>query len=157
MAILGRDLDVSERKVAFQWCSSVGGQSLNVLTADCIGVSAQIRMFMVPFPCTLQSGTVYNQGSSVGAQLTLVNERWNGSAMATYAIGISNMVLNNSGTSGPQGFSGFAAAGSTLLNLQMGDIVSLVTSVANTATRNLIVELVVKKTQDIVAYNNVST
>jgi hypothetical protein len=77
--------------------------------------------------------------------------------MATYAISISTMILNNPGTSGPQGFSGLAAAGSTLLNLQNGDVLGFVTSVANTATRNLILELVVQKTQDIVAYNNVST
>ena len=28
MAIVGRDLDISERKVFFQWSSQFGGQSL---------------------------------------------------------------------------------------------------------------------------------
>lgn len=162
MAIVGRDLDASERKVAFQYNSFpkdalVAGGVGNSLVSRAIGISQMINMFMVPFPCTIQSGVVAGFGLSGAPEVSLKCLRWTGSAMATFAIGISNMVLTALATSGPQGFSGLPAAGSTLLNLQLGDILQMVTSGANTAMDNIILELVVKKTQDIVAYNNVST
>jgi hypothetical protein len=157
MAIVGRDLDVSERKVAFQWCSQGSGQSYAVIASgQVIGISTLIDMFMVPFPCTIQSGSVYSLGNSSNPQISLNCVRWAPGA-TTFAIGISNMVLTVFGTSGVQGLSGLPVSGSTLLNLQMGDIMQVVTSAANTAIGKLMLELVVKKTQDIVAYNNVST
>ena len=157
MAIVGRDLDVSERKDALFYCSQVVGQSVIGLDGGNIGISAVVSMFLVPYPCTIQSGVVFSLGNSASPQHTLTNFRWNGSAMATYAISISAMVLTVAGTSGPQGLSGLPAAGSTLLNLQQGDLLAMVTSAANTATGRLVLELVVKKTQDLVAYNNVTT
>ncbi len=70
-------------------------------------------------------------------------------------LGISNLVLQNAGTSGAQGFSGLAAAGSTLLSLQAGDVLQIVTSVANGNATDLALNFVIKKVQDIVSYNGV--
>jgi hypothetical protein len=156
MPIVARDLDVSEKKTVFQWSNMLGGQSAIVANGGIMGVSTLINMFMMPFPCTIQTGTVFSQGLSGAPQISLKTVRWAPGA-TTFDIGISNMVLTTFGTSGFQGLSGLPAAGSTLLNLQYGDVVQLVTSGANTAISQLIVELVVKRTQDIVAYNNVST
>lgn len=156
MAIVGRDLDVSERKVAFQWSNQVGGQSLNVLNSAVIATGTTLTMFMVPFPCTVQSGSIYSQGLSGAPQIGVFVNRF-AAGITSMGIGISNMVLTAFGTSGVQGLSGLAPAGSTLLNLQTGDLLVVQTSVANTAITQLVVELVVKKTQDIVSYNSVST
>ena len=113
-------------------------------------------MFMVPFPCTIQSGSVFSQGVSGAPQIGLFAQRFAG-GITSVAIGISNMVLTAFGTSGVQGLSGLPTAGSTLLNLQAGDVLTVQTSVSNTGANQLVIELVVKKTQDIVSYNNVST
>lgn len=156
MAIVGRDLDVSERKVAFQWSAQFGGQSLVTDGGVVTATGTTLFMFMMPFPCTIQSGSVFAQGISGAPQIGLFVERW-AAGSTNFQIGISNMVLSAFGTSGVQGLSGLPAAGSTLLNLIQGDILLLQTSVSNTAIKNLIFELVVKKTQDIVAYNSVST
>lgn len=156
MAIVGRDLDISERKVAFQWSAQFGGQSLTTDGGVVTATGTTLFMFMIPFPCTLQSGSVFAQGISGAPQISLICSRFAAGA-TSFPIGISNMVLSAFGTSGVQGLSGLPAAGSTLLNLQYSDVMLLQTAGANTAIKNLILELVVKKTQDIVAYNNNST
>lgn len=156
MAIVGRDLDVSERKVALQWSSQFAGQSLALNGGNGIATGSTLYMFMVPFACTVQSGSVFAQGISGAPQIALNVSRFAPGA-TVFPMGISNMVVSAFGTSGVQGLSGLPAAGSTLLNLQTSDVLMLLTSGANTAINYLILELVVKKIQDIVSYNNVST
>lgn len=156
MSIVGRDLDVSERKVALQWSNQFGGGSLAVSGGVVIQTGTTLWMFSVPFPCTVQSGVVTNMGVSGAPQIALNVQRFVGGA-TNFPIGISGMVLTAFGTSGPQGLSGLGPVGHTLMNLLPGDMVNCVTSVANTAISNLIIELIVVKTQDIVAYNRVST
>lgn len=163
MAIVGRDLDVSERKVAFQWASTpkdalVSGGVGNSLLSSAIGQSQLINMFMVPFPCTIQSGVVAAFGGpslGVSGAVTLnLNVNRFAAGLTTYLF--ASFAVTAYGTSGAQAMSGMLAAGNTLLNLQQGDLIQMVTSGAGAMT-DVIVELVVKKTQDIVAYNNVST
>ena len=156
MPIVARDLDTSEKKAVFQWSNMVGGQSLLPASASVMGISTLINMFMMPFPCTIQQGSVFSQGLSGSPLVNLNVVRWAPGA-TTFAISISAMVLTTFATSGFQGLSGLPASGSTLLNLQYGDVLQIVTSGANTATSQLIYELVVKKTQDIVSFNNVAT
>jgi hypothetical protein len=76
-----------------------------------------------------------------------------GAGATTIPVGISNLVLVNAGTSGIQGFSGLAAAGSTLLQLQAGDVLQYTTSVSNGNATSIALNAVIKKTQDIVSYN----
>ena len=161
MPIIGRSLDPSERKVAFQWSNQYGGQSLTTLGGQVIQTGSTLWMFMIPFPCTIQSGAVFNQGVSGAPQLGLFCSRFvqgssTGNGATAFALGISNMVLTGFGTSGVQGLSGLPAQGSTLLNLLQYDTLFVQTSVANTAINVMVFELVVKKTQEIVSYNGIS-
>jgi hypothetical protein len=145
MALVNRDKDPSEQKMEFNW---VGATQINT------GYTAWIAM--VPYPCTIQSARAMAVGVSAAMQVAFQAQRFAG-GNTVIALGISNMILQNFGTSGIQGYSGLAASGSTLLNLQAGDVLLFQTSVANSACSNLLLEVVVKKTQDIVAYNGVQT
>ena len=156
MAIVGRDLDVSERKVSFQWSNQFGGQSLVTDGGIVTATGTTLFMFMMPFPATLQSGAVFANAVSGAPQIALFVQRFAGGS-TNFAVGISNMVLTAFGTSGVQGLSGLPPVGSTLLNFLQGDLLLLQTAASNTAIKNLIMELVFKKTQDIVQYNGVST
>lgn len=156
MAIIGRNLDVSLRKEVLQWDSLSVGQSVLAGAADSavLGVSTLVNMFMLAFPCTIQSGAIYSLGNSGSPVITLNVNRF---AAGATVFKFATMALTVFGTSGVQGLSGLPAQSSTLLNLLQGDIIQMVTSGANTAIGQTVVQLVVKKTQDIVAYNNVST
>jgi len=156
MAIVGRDLDNSERKEVLTFTSQFSGQSLALNGGNVIATGTTLFMGMVPYPCTVLSGAVFALGVSGAPQISLGLQRF-AAGSTSYAIGISNMVLTAFGTSGVQGLSGLPAAGSTLLNLLQNDVVICTTAASNTAITNLIVQLVVKKTQDIVAYQGVST
>lgn len=145
MAICNRDRDPSERKEDYIFVSSA---------AVATGATAWIAM--VPYPCVVQSARAIALGVSNAMQVALGAQRFAG-GNTVISLGISNMVLQNFGTSGVIGYSGLAAPGSTLLQLQTGDILQFTTSVANGNALNLMVEVVVSKVQDIVAFNGVST
>lgn len=156
MAIVGRDLDVSERKVAFQWTSSSNnvGQSIGGLNREYIGVSTLINMFMVPFSGTVIGGQIASFGNSGTPVLTFNVNRFT-AGLTSWAF--ASMGLTVYGTSGSQGLSGMLAAGNTLLNVVTGDLIQIVTSGANAGADSLFIELIIKKTQDIVAYAGAST
>ncbi len=142
MAIVNRDKHASEQKEVIQ------SRETSVAT----GVVR--HMFLAPYPCTLEGVRVAALGVSNAMQVAFEKYYFvAGAGATTQPIGISNLVLVNAGTSGIQGFSGLAAAGSTLLKLQAGDVLQYTTSVANGNATNLTVEAVIKKTQDIVSYN----
>lgn len=145
MAIVNRDKDASEKKYVFTWA---GSTQINTGYTAWIGI--------VPFPCTVQSARSAAVGVSAAMQVAFKVQRF-AEGNTVIGLGISNMILSNFGTSGVLGYSGFAAPGSTVLNLQAGDILLFETAVANSAASQLTLELVVKKTQDIVSYNGVST
>lgn len=145
MALVNRDKDPSEQKMEFNW---VGATQINT------GFTTWIAM--VPYACVVQSARAVAVGVSAAMQVAFQAQRFAG-GNTVIGLGISNLILQNFGTSGVQGYSGLAAAGSTLLNLQAGDLLMIQTSVAASAASNLMVEVVVKKTQDIVSYNGVSS
>lgn len=148
MAIVNRDNDASQQKVEYNWVS-------NSLGATTVNTGATGWIAMVPFPGVIQSF----RGAAVGLSgaPSVVLQVMRGSAGGTtIACTISAMILVEIGATGVLGFSGLAAAGSTLLNVQAGDILQFQTGVANTAARGLLLEVVVKKTQDIVSYNGTS-
>lgn len=141
MAIVNRDLDVSQQKDVVQhvaYAQSSNGSTLQVA--------------LIAFPCVLQSVSAAAYGLSGAHQLTVKAERHAGGQ--TYiTMGISNLVLGAYGTSGAIGYSGLAAEGSTLLNLQAGDVLFVEGAAANTAAAKMVLEVVLKKTQDIVSHN----
>ena len=149
MAIVNRDLDVSQQKDVYQYVSNfVGSTTVSTGATGWIG--------MVPYPGVIQSARLGAQGLS-GAMLVALQVLRFANGGTSIAVSISNMVCFDSGLSGIQGYSGLAAEGSTLLQLQAGDILQFQTSGANTAARVLLLEVVVKKTQDIVSHNGVSS
>lgn len=163
MAIVGRDLDTSERKVALQWISTakdalVNNSVGNSLVSTAIGQSQIINLFMVPFPCTIQQYAFAAFGGNStgisGAVTINLNVQRFAAGVTTYQFASFAAVALSS--SGVMGGSGILASGNTLLNLQYGDLVQMVTS-GTGAMNDCVLELVVKKTQDIVAYNAVST
>lgn len=151
MAIVNRDKDVSEQKECIYYASAGPAGASTLVT----GVTRNIAV--VPFPCTLQSVGWIALGVSAAMQVAFNKTTFVSGGATTYAVGISNLVLQNFGTSGQIGYSGLAVPGSTLLNFQAGDQVQIVTSVANSAASDLLLAMVFKKIQDIVSYNGVST
>lgn len=145
MAIENRDLGSSQKKEVLHYKSSAQ-----------VSTGATQQIALLPFPCTLESVKAVALGVSGAMQLAFQARRFAGGNTAI-ALGISNLILQNFGTSGALGYSGLAAAGSTLLQLQTGDVLMFETSVANSAASEVLLELVVKKTQDIVSHNGVST
>ena len=141
MAIINRDNGASQQQDVYN--VSVGA----------LGTGVTKHLVVVPYPCTLQS--IRNSAQGLSNALTLSFEVIRGSGSSGIAIGISGMVVQNRSTSGVVGFSGLAAAGSTLLNFQAGDVVQMISSGSNGAVSDLVMQLVVKKTQDIVSYNGV--
>ncbi len=150
MAIVNRDKDVSEQKDWINYSAAAGAGASTLVT----GVTKIIAM--VPYPCTVQSIGVVAFGVSSAMQLQFSKQYLTSGGMTVVAIGISNLVLANGG-SGAIGYSGLAAPGSTLLNLNAGDQLLFTTSVANSAASDLLLNIVLKKVQDIVSYNGVST
>lgn len=144
MAILNRDMDPSEQKELFRFA---GSTQITTGNTQWIGI--------VPYPCTVQSARSVAVGVSGAPIINFQVQRF-APGNTVIALGISGMLLNNFGTSGCLGYSGLAAPGATVLNLQLGDIVMFEMSGSNSAALQLALELVVKKTQDIVSYNGVS-
>ena len=146
MALVNRDKDASEQKdvVRGLWQSQ-------------LSTGGTLMIGSLPYPCTLQSVEAGCAGISGAPQLIIRALRSTSGGMTSIVLGISNMVLANLGISGPLGYSGLAVPGSTLLSLQYKDVLTIEMAVANTAATSGVVEFVVKKTQDIVSSNNVSS
>lgn len=125
------------------------------LGAQATGATVLVHNFV--YPCTLQGLRASALGVSNAMQVAFIKNYFvPGAGLTSIAIGISNLVLQNASVSGSQNFSGLAATGSTLLNFNAGDYLTVNTSVANGNATDLVVTMVVKKTQDIVAYNGMA-
>lgn len=147
MALVNRDKDPSEQKEVLPWASR-----------GAVATGVTLFLGVVPYPCALQSLSAAAHGVSNAMQLAFNVERFVvGAGITVIPIGISNLVLVNQSTSGILGFSGLVAQGSTLLSLQYGDVLSATTSVANGNALDITLEMVLKKSQDIVSYNGVSS
>lgn len=136
MAIVNRDLDQSQQRevVDFVWGALATGVTVGV--------------WIAPFPCTIQAVRHAAYGISGSPLVALHKMR----GVTPEAIGISSIVLQAMGTSGSLGFSGLAATGSTLLNLDRGNVVFAVSSGSNSAVTQLQLSLIVKKIEDIVKH-----
>ena len=144
MAIVNRDLSASQQKEVVN----------AALGAVATGATREIAV--LASPCTLEGVKCQALGVSNAMQVAFQVYRFVvGAGATTINLGISNLVLVNAGTSGLQGFSGLAAAGSTLLSLQAADVLQVTTSVTNGNATSLNLNLVIKKTQDIVSHNGV--
>lgn len=149
MAIVNRDLDASQQKDVFQYVSNFVGSTT-------VSTGATGWIAMVPYPGVIQSMRAAAQGLSGAPIVNLQVLRFAGGG-TSIAASISGIVLAEIGTSGVMGYSGLAATGSTLLQVQAGDLLQFQTGGANTAARVMLLEVVVKKTQDIVSHNGISS
>lgn len=142
MAIVNRDLDASQQKDVIQFRSTAA-----------VATSSSLNIAIIPYPCALQSVLTYSTGTSNAMQLAVNVQRWTAGGVTVVALGLSNIVLQDYSVSGAINFSGLAAPGSTLLLLQQGDILNLVSSVTNGNALALVMDFAVKKLQDIVSTN----
>jgi hypothetical protein len=145
MAIINRDLDPSQQKDVV---------AVN-LGAVATGVTRQL--FVAPYPGQLQTVRSSAAGVSNAMQLAFSKLTFVAAGSTAIGMGISNMILQNTSTSGVIGYSGLAAQSSTLLLFQAGDVIQVVSSVANGNATDLAIALVVKRTQDIVSMNSLTT
>lgn len=155
MALVNRDKDVSEQKDYLSYSSNSGNAGGLGNTALVTGMTRMISI--VPYPCTIAGMAVAAQGVSTAMQVAFSRQYITSGGATVVGIGISNLVLVNYASIGMYGYSGLAAAGSTLLNCNAGDMILLTTSVANSACSDLLLSIIVKKTQEIVSYVGVST
>ncbi len=151
MALVNRDKDVSEQKDVLHWSSA------RIAGATTFNTGSTIMMFSIPYPCSLVAVQGYAQGVSSAMQVGFLKQYFTAGGATTAAVSLSNMVLVNYGTSGAIGYSGLPAPGSTLSIFGTGDVLGLVTSVANGAVEQICLNFVLKKLQDIVSIDGVST
>lgn len=143
MAIINRALDPSEQHF-------VAEQDLGP-----VATAITRAVFIAPFPCTLKQARVYALGLSgapthklvlnrfvVGAGLTSIDIT---AAAAVPAIGTSGLYTPS-----------LPAAGSSLLSLQAGDYVSVVSAGTDAAMAACTYELVLQAVQDIKTWNGTS-
>lgn len=150
MAIQNRDNGLSQQREVL---------SLAPRGASFIATSASYALGIIPYPCAVQAAFFAAYGLSGSPQYMVRAQRWLGTGVTVIDLGISNITVAIAPgiSGGAQGWSGLRTLGSSLLLLQAGDILSLVSSGANTAAADVAVSLVVQKVQDIVQHYGLST
>ena len=164
MALRNADKDASEQRDWITWSS--GAYPAGV-TFGSGYIPTGVTLFLagpMPYPYVVQSVNAMAIGTSGAPQLAFSILRPIASAaMTAIPISISNMVICSGqsflgfGASavGYLGYSGLAATGSTILIGQRGDILVASTAAANTASTQLMINMVVKKVQDVVQMDGV--
>ncbi len=137
MGVTNRALDVSEKNRILQ------------VNYGLTATTKVLNVAMIPYPCTLQAAVLAAKGVSNGLTVQLKVDRFiTGSGATTIIGGATTLTTQAVGTSGIQSFV-LAAAGSSFLSLQQGDVVTATTAVANAAADDLSIGLVVQAVQDI--------
>ncbi len=154
MPFINRDGDNSEKK---EWISWSAG-SLTGMSAVVTG-STYIIAGPMPYPYVVESVMAVSSGASGAPQLLMgLNRNINRTGNTSMLVGISNYVIpGGASLAALTGWSGLAPQGSTLLIGLAGDYIVMSTAVANTACAQLMLNVVVKKTQDIVSHNGISS
>jgi len=139
MAIVNRDCEAS--------------QQVDVIEKSFVSVAsgATLLLAMPAYPCTVKIAAAWGSGVSYAPILSFFKVETLGAS--AQAVGISGLVvLGQSSAIAMTGFSGLAAAGSTLLNMNAGQL--LVGAITGTSANigQLAVSVVLKKTQDVVSY-----
>lgn len=136
MAIVNRDLDVTQRRDTIQSNYPLVGTGVTVVAA------------VIPSSSTLQAVRVSAFGASGAPTYSLGIWRFiPGTGVTTIVGGATTLTFTANGTSGVQSMV-LATGGSSLLNLLANDMILLTTGGANTAA-TLSVAVVVQNLQDI--------
>lgn len=139
MGVTNRAKDVSEQKWIFQ--SHYQAQS------GIDGTTLPLFVCSVPFPAILKGVEVAAKGVSNTVALDFFINRFTTTGI-TLTGGATQLTLQNVGTSGIQSFV-LAAAGSSLLNLQRGDVLAVIASGTSGAISALSLGAVLQAVQDI--------
>lgn len=136
MAIVNRDLDPTQQRIIFD------------AQPGLVGVSALIHMGLVPCAAQLLVVATGAYGLSGAPTVGVQIQRFVvGAGLTTMALNGSSLItITAYSTSGMQ--KQILPTGSSLLLLQQGDVMQLVTSTANTAA-TYVVDLVVQVIQDV--------
>lgn len=144
MAIVNRDLDASQQKETF-----------NVVLKTVIN-NATLSVAVFPYPCTIDSIRTVCNGIS-GAPTALFF-RSPAAGITLEAIGTTGLVpsLGVSGVISSQSF--LVGAGSTLLSFPANGVLTMISGGGTGAAADaVLVQVVVKKVQEIVAHNGSSS
>lgn len=145
MALINRDKDASEQKEIIQVSYPAVGTGLTLVVA------------MLPYPCTVVDCRLSAIGLSGAPTVAFQTSRFIVGTGNTTLSGIAGTWTATAlGTSGPWQAS-LVVAGSSLLALAAGDVVTIQSGGANAALAALQIQLVVKRTQDVLSINAVST
>lgn len=149
MPIQNRDNGLSQQREVFSF--KVG--TAPIVTGESYGA------FIVPFPCAIQAAFFAAFGLSGSPQYNLKVSRFTSGGATSISVGISNITIAVAAgvSSSSQGWSGLNTLGSTLLQLQSGDVLVVGTAGANTAVDDLSIAVVVQKSQDIVQHFGLQT
>lgn len=141
MAVANRELDRTEQM-----------RSLSSLVSLSVGASAgsSFHTVQVPYPCTLMAYSVAANGVSGAPVASLDVKRWSGAGVTTVLNLGQSLTIVAHGISAAYQSMSLAAAGSTLLSLQAGDVLVLNMNFSggNVAASNTVVTAVVQATQD---------
>jgi hypothetical protein len=148
MAICNRDNGLSQQR-----------ESRSFISNAAVATGVTLVVATIPYACTLEGiwgGILGLSGAPAYAFNVL---RFTAGGATVMALGVSTFIPGAAlGVSkGLEGWSGIRAAGSSLLLLQAGDVVCVTSSVANTSAEKLIVDLIVKKTADLVSHYGLAT
>lgn len=136
MAIINRSLDASEQHITIT--ASLGA----------VGVTETHVVYTAPWPATLKQVRVAALGLSGAPTHKLTLNRFVVGAGATAIDIYATVAVPAVGTSGLFTPS-LPAAGSSLLNLQAGDYLTVISAGANTAVTDATYSLVIQAVQDI--------
>lgn len=149
MGIVNRTMDASQQRdqINIMPASGVAGSIAGVVDTGATGI-----LWIAPYPCVLEMAKITAHGVSSTPKWSLCKVIWIAGTGVTFVpiTGASAAPLAV-GTSGPAGFS-LPATTSSLVQLAAGDMLSFITGVANTATVQPVISLVVRKLQDIVTH-----
>lgn len=142
MAIVNRDLDISEQT-----------RVLSAVVSTSVGASAASNFFVaqLPYPATLKGVAVAANSVSGTPQVSVSIQRFTAAGATVIAYAGSTLAVVAHGTSVAYQTVTMATAGSTLLNLQAGDVVILKQefSGGNVAISNAVVTVSVTALQDV--------
>jgi hypothetical protein len=134
MGIINRTQDASEQKESFK------------ANNQAVGNAAEKGLCIIERPCTLQQFASTALGIS-GAPTAIL--RVNRFGSTSYLVGLT-MLVPALGVSGAMRAASLPASGSTVLNLQKDDVISvLYGGGTGAAADNIVVDLVVQNVQDI--------
>lgn len=141
MAIVNRDLGQTEQ---------MRGLASVLSTSVAASAGSSFHVAQVPYPCTLMAISVAANTVSGAPVVSCDIKRWSGAGVTTISNVGTSLTVTAHGISTAYQSMSMAAAGSTLLSLQAGDVIVINQNFSggNVAVGNAVFSAVVQATQD---------